>query len=334
MKVLLVGDLHIKRSNLKETVPLLDRVLQLSEDHDLIIHLGDLYNDHGVITADVQKVVTDFFDDLSALSDKKGFDVINIEGNHDQDGDGTHTSLYVHAVSGNRVSCITGPRVESISTEELGFLPYIRNPEAFEKAVQSMLERTSNLKIIFCHQEFNGAVYENGMYAPHGSDSSKFPNLLFISGHIHKGQEYGNVWYPGAPRWLTKSDANQARGLWSIEIQNGEVISKEFISSADICPAYHSHVVCDSDIENGRLPKYKDEDKVYIEYLGNDPKMLKKISATYNHLSLKHTKVQGKVENTVSESKGVVKSIEDYVNSYNTKIPKDKLLNEIFQRMS
>ena len=326
MKVLLIGDLHIKRNNLADSLSLFERIIQLSEQVDSIIHLGDLYNDHGVMTADVQKIIVDFFSRIP-----KHKILFNIEGNHDMDGDGINSSLYVHSDQLN----INNIREIRYSDQLKSILmPYIRDPREFEEKLAIKLKEYPTTKTVFCHEEFNGAIYENGMYAPNGADSSKFPNIQFISGHIHAEQEFSNVWYAGSPRWLTKSDANQSRGLWILDMEDGVYVDSSFISSEDILPKYHSITINDKDLETISLPDLPAKDKIYITYTGSDPKVIKKIRNKYENLSLKILSPDIFSPQTVSEAKGIVESIQDYVNQIDLPINKTTLLNEIMKRIS
>jgi hypothetical protein len=322
-KMQLVGDPHLKRDNLAESMPLLSRIRLLAPDRSTLI-MGDLYNDHGVIPASVQRVVKDFFDSMYL------FDVSCLEGNHDVANDQVNSSLYAHS---DQVTIINKCHQDG---DHFAYLPFYRNPDDFITAVKSLKLPQLGILNVFCHQEFNGAQFETGFYAPHGVDPNQFdPRIKFISGHIHNGQEFGNVWYIGAPRWLTKGDANQLRGLWLVDFdeQTGEIVTREFVSSGDICPAYHSIVLTDSDINNNKLPKYKDTDKVYVEYLGSDPAIVKSIQQMYRNLSLKHKKPQAVSQTVVGESKGIRASISDYVQSLNINGDKRAILETIFRRL-
>jgi hypothetical protein len=94
------------------------------------------------------------------------------------------------------------------------YLPYYADPNLFHGAV----EQAAGFEKIYCHQEFNGAMYDNGFFAPHGADPSLM-DVPTISGHIHTPQKLGQVWYPGAPRWRTASDANIERSITYINTQ-------------------------------------------------------------------------------------------------------------------
>jgi len=334
MKILLVGDLHIKKSNLDESRAVLDWIIENAGHHQMTVLLGDIYNDHGIISADVQAVVTDFFSKLEKVCPK----TINIEGNHDQAGDEKNSSLYVHSI-GHRdlyedrlVHIFEPTQFSAPKCAKLGFVPFRRSNDRFIKECNELNE--SGCNIIFCHQEFNGAVYENGFYAPHGVDPQFNPKVKFISGHIHQQQNFSNVWYTGAPRWLTKSDANSLRGIWSIEIDQTGIIGKTFISSSSVSPEYHLITIDDSSVDN--LSDFPQKDKIYAEYIGNNPDSIKKIQKKYknNSIVLKNTRIRDASQEKVSETKGIINSIKDYIESSNFNMDKEVLANEILRRLS
>lgn len=322
MKVLIIGDLHIKRSNLESSQALFGRVQKLMQDHDITVHLGDLYHDHGIVHARTQKVVTDFFH----LVNSKFY---NIQGNHDITPDHENSSLYVHDVGNDNIVQVMEPLYDS--GNKLLFIPYLGNPKQFV----NILESYPDAKIVFCHDDFNGAQFDNGFYAPSGIEpemaSRACPNATFIVGHIHKQQEFGRIWYPGTPRWLTKSDANQDKGLWSITIDDGVIRSRDFISSSDICP---SIIEIDYD-GTQQLPDIKGEDKIFVNYSGDDKDIHKKLSQKYQNLTLRVMQKALNVEKLeVSEIKGVTESIKNYIKGYNSNTDKAALMEEIFNRIN
>jgi DNA repair exonuclease SbcCD nuclease subunit len=100
-------------------------------------------------------------------------------------------------------------------------LPYYKDPQEFIKICQVHPE----FKTLICHQEFNGANL-GGMYSKEGVDPAQIPQTRVISGHIHNRQEFGKVFYPGSPRWRTMSDANQAKSVYLIDANSGEVLQE------------------------------------------------------------------------------------------------------------
>jgi len=56
---------------------------------------------------------------------------------------------------------------------------------SFHKDEDQFLSKLKSGKILFCHQTFDGAKFENGFYAPDGFDFSGIKYEKIISGHIH-----------------------------------------------------------------------------------------------------------------------------------------------------
>lgn len=331
MNLLQVGDIHLKRQNLQESKTLFERILSQAKSHDLVVLFGDFYNDHGVLHAEVLEAGNSFFRDLSAV----GISVVVIEGNHDEDGSGRFSSLCAHSQFYPNITWIMKPKVISFEFGSVLFMPFIRDPREFESEFIKNMSANPLLKYCFCHQEFSGAQYENGMYAPNGADAkalaAQYPEVQFVSGHIHKEQKFGNVWYLGAPRWLSKSDANQPRGIWSMTAANNSIKPKEFISSEDISPAYHSISVTD---DTSDLPSFKESDKVYIEYSGDSKKRIQEIESKYPNRFIKQNRPSISAPSSVSESKGVNDSLLAFITGYDTSFDKDILFKEISVRLN
>jgi hypothetical protein len=92
------------------------------------------------------------------------------------------------------------------------FVPYVHDPAEFVQICQQYPEA----KTVVCHQTFAGSYFENGFLTPDGVEPNLLPQEQVISGHVHSPQRIGKVWYPGAPRWRTVSDANTERASgWS-----------------------------------------------------------------------------------------------------------------------
>ena len=89
---------------------------------------------------------------------------------------------------------------------------------------------------VVCHQTFNGGQYDNGFYAKDGIDPNLVPQPMILSGHIHAPQSFGKVWYVGAPRWRTASDANVERAIWVVEHDDlGNIVSKTPVRTGETC---------------------------------------------------------------------------------------------------
>lgn len=201
-----------------------DFVLKTAVDQraEALVLLGDLYHTHGVIDANVQHFWWQFFE----AADSAVNETIVIKGNHDAPGeDGAMASaLFAHTYQ-----CRT---VMHAPLESYGilFCPYTSG-EQLEKWANEHPE----CKTLVCHQTFDGSTYENGFYAGDGVDQEKFPQQHIISGHIHSPQEFGKVWYPGAPRWRTLADANVDRAIWLVEFEDGVPVKKTSFDTSSVC---------------------------------------------------------------------------------------------------
>jgi DNA repair exonuclease SbcCD nuclease subunit len=323
-KFLLIGDLHVKKNNLAESALIFNKLYELAKDHDYAVHLGDIYNDHGVVTADVQSAVTNFFD---TIKPKKAF--YNIEGNHDQHGNMKDSSLYVHKSQPN-VNLVLSPNASSLKLDgyEVAMIPYFRTNEDFERELVQVL--SGSTRFVLCHQEFKDLTF----YTPNGFDASKY-SVNFISGHIHDVIEKNNVWYVGSPRWLTKSDANKDRGVWSVTIDKGLILDKTFVSFSDIIPVIKTLTVSDEDVNAGSLPAVDPKDKLFLEYVGNSLEVLATLKKIYPNASVTRTPIVQKKETKVSESKGVRNSIIECAQSLELEENlKKKVLEESLRRIS
>ena len=234
MKLLYVGDVHARPEDLDDCQALLDLVYEQAQLYrpDGIIFLGDQHHTHGIIHLDVIGFWRRNLLKLTGagLPAGMGFDVTLLVGNHDMSGDLSSPNHAIMAYqSMDRVFVVDQAR--AMMSPEMVFLPYMGDNAAFVKKCQEIHATT-----VVCHQEFNGAEYENGFFSSTGVEPAAVPQTLLISGHIHTPQILGKVWYLGAPRWLTAADANQDRFIYVVEHDSdGSVLSKVAIPTGDVC---------------------------------------------------------------------------------------------------
>lgn len=222
LRILSVGDPHIRVQDLEEAERLVDHVskVALDEKVDLIVLMGDLFHTHSIMHVEVMHFWRMALRRLRTICK-----VYVILGNHDGPQEmraGVHalaalemdgvtivdrpTDMTIHATASN-------PDGTYEKWPVVSALPYMRSNEEFVKACH--LKTVG--PVLYCHTEFDGCKYDNGFYSKTGVDPAAVPQKLIISGHIHSGQEFGKVWYVGAPRWMTASDVNQDRFIWVID---------------------------------------------------------------------------------------------------------------------
>lgn len=226
MRLLVVGDPHVRAEDLDECEKLMELVSATAAEvrPDAVALLGDLFHTHALVHVGV----VDFWVRwVGRLADDR-VRVVALRGNHDGPHDpvpGVHALRVLAGIPHCRV--VDGPW-------EWGgilWLPYYRDPRAFIAAC-----RAGSASTVYCHQEFDGAEYEGGYYARDGVPPTVIPQKQVVSGHIHSGQEFGKVWYVGCPRWMTVADANEDRSVWVVEhADDGAVVSRRAISTAGVC---------------------------------------------------------------------------------------------------
>lgn len=221
MKYLIVGDYHAEQSDLRDCEDLADYIVELSVKHKAkVLFMGDQYHNHGVISAEVQRFWCDFFDRLPYGS-------ISLVGNHDKPGSANSmaTAMLAHT---KQTTVVREPTL----IDGALFLPYMHSAEEFVDTCK----KYPHIQTVICHQTFDGSKYENGFYAQDGVDPELIPQESVVSGHIHTPQEFGKVWYVGAPRWRTISDAGIDRNIWVVCFDEaGAMLERKRFSTGNVC---------------------------------------------------------------------------------------------------
>lgn len=264
MKILRVGDPHVKPNNIKESEALMEFVLAkaLELKIDRLEILGDLLDSHSIVRLEVLKFWTKW---LNRLSSQK-FKTIVLIGNHDISGDyldnysALHTALHLE---NDNFKIVHEPYLDGL----YGYLPYIHDNDKFVEEANKLAKLGAT--VLVSHPNFEGAVYDNGAGIRNGVSSDLLDaNLLhLVGGHIHSSIQIGRVWYTGNPRWLTKSCANKQKGIWLCHHNDltGKIESKEFISTESVC----TPIVSLTWKEGQDKPKIPTNAKVDIELVGS-----------------------------------------------------------------
>lgn len=221
-KILYIGDPHVLVNELEDCEKLLQYVENkcLELQIDKVVILGDLFHNHSLVHVEVIKFWYDWFTKLTS----KGIKIIAIPGNHDMPGisDSQANALLPFK---NIIDVFDSPTVKY----NILFMPFTLDRNEFVKTVNSF-----DCKTLVCHQTFNGVRY-GGFDVPDGVIPESI-NKEVIAGHIHTGQSFGNIWYPGSPRWRTLQDANVEKYIWIVDHnEDGTIANKIKLSTKDIC---------------------------------------------------------------------------------------------------
>ena len=198
MRILTLGDPHIRLNNLQDIVLLHEHMLELLQEHkpDLLVVLGDILHTHAVINSHALTVAVNF---LYLLSQNVPLMMLII-GNHDRPNatdflSDVHPFTAIHRWD----NVLVVDKVVDIKLKNFNIIgvPYVPAGR-FEEALATN-EQSPHADIIFCHQDFYGAKYSNEQAALDG-DKVDLENTLIISGHIHAYQRLGKgIIYVGTP---------------------------------------------------------------------------------------------------------------------------------------
>jgi len=169
----------------------------IEEKPDLVVNLGDSFDTHAVLRSEI---MSEFIRHVGVITPYCEY--IYLIGNHDmyKPNDATYHALLPFK---NKIHNFT--IVDEITDlHGMTFVPYMHNWQDFPK--------NPNQPIVVAHQTFIGADY--GYYRPDvGVDADKITAQIIISGHVHKRQSFGKVYYPGSPYAGGLDDINQIKGL-------------------------------------------------------------------------------------------------------------------------
>jgi len=263
---IIIGDPHITKRNLKESKKFFKELFNKIDSMNGVepvdvIFLGDGQHTHATISMEVLNLWDKIFKALSKAPNTRS--VIYLVGNHDISGEVSRereeSSFSVFKDKYSKVMIIDKP----IIFGNVAYVPYTSSEELFVKDCQYLYDNGAENTVI-CHQTFNGAKFETGMYAPEGFDHSRVPQKNIISGHIHKRQEFENVIYPGTWRWMTKSDANDDKGIFFAEELDIEKIELEFSSTENVCTPIKEYI----HNEGEKMPDLNPDHKNYMTLVG------------------------------------------------------------------
>ena len=200
MKVVFIGDPHHKWTKFDLGCQFLDWVDEtvIREMPDIVVNLGDHFDSHGVVRAEIQKVYRDHVRKITNY----GINYIHLLGNHEWHKNGSKT---YHALQVMKELETAKYHVidEAKNLFGMTFVPYTHDLNDFPK---------ETLPICIAHQTFIGADY--GYHRPDaGVDAADVSAEIIISGHVHKRQTFGKVTYPGTPYAQSVNDINQAKGI-------------------------------------------------------------------------------------------------------------------------
>lgn len=220
LTALIVGDIHFKKSNVRESTLLHTRLVEVasSERPDIIVLMGDLEDRHVIYDAIPHDMVIDLIEELAGISP-----VYILIGNHDKPNDNSGIT-HIHPFRAMKycpgVYVIDHPTVYNIRGHKIVMCPYVPPGQfstTLERAVDSeeiteMISKRDtrvplgsegsrwrdNTTCVLAHQEVLGGKMGNNVSTRGDKWLSEYP--LLISGHLHDAhQPADNIIYVGTP---------------------------------------------------------------------------------------------------------------------------------------
>lgn len=339
--ILAVGDMHVVPSELDDCNKLLSFIIEVCRNGDIseVWFAGDQHHTHAVVRLEVIHWWMNAFTRLRM----EGIRCICLVGNHDQLYPGSNINVMeiYRGLKSASVDVIDRPSVR----DDVLLIPYCQDEEEFRKAcvinkyyIEEEDWRGSKQEhgcpTVFCHQTFDGSTYENGFPAHDGFQIDEIPQERIISGHIHTGQEFGKVWYIGAPRWRNLNDANVSRAIWKLTFDRGRLVDRKPFGTASVCRQI-LHLV-DTEAKPVELPLQPNVD-YRIDIKGSKEWcQVRKAALKTAGAKVRTFPTLNKAGSKVKESDGIAAAFRRYLDIYDPKNGTDKelLLNMGRERLN
>lgn len=230
MSILIIGDIHFKTSNERQTSILMVDIAEIISKNDIafVVILGDTLDNHGKIDMECLCRASDLFEMI--MSTRKHLFVLI--GNHDRKNNKDYMSNR-HPFRGwngkEGITIIDKTFVCDFPVRKIGidsddimkfcFVPYVPN-DMYMKALEDANVNVEDISMFFSHQEFAGCKINKLSGAKCDQWPLDYP--LNISGHIHDYEVVqDNLIYLGTPFQHTYSDASD-KGVFLLDLKSGD----------------------------------------------------------------------------------------------------------------
>jgi DNA repair exonuclease SbcCD nuclease subunit len=186
------------------------------KEGDIIVHLGDLFDNRNVIPVDMLNYAQEIVSEISQIAP---FHIII--GNHD-----LWTKSYSEINTINifkyipNVFVYNRPTKISYNNCNILLMPYIEN----KKEQIEIIKENRDCEYLFCHSDLNGAKMHLTSVAHKNSDKidvEEFSNFKRVySAHIHIVQESKNFIFVGSIFQMDRNDYNNQKGIFILDTDN------------------------------------------------------------------------------------------------------------------
>ena len=314
-KIFLIGDTHIGLGYPNSVdkwfkvhqeyfsdflIPLLKRKVKQG---DIIVHLGDLFDNRNIIPINLLNYGMDIVEEISKIAP-----LHIIIGNHDL---WSKSASEINSVRPFRY--IPNVKIYS-STEILEYngLKILMMP-FFEKRLDQIkvIDENKNCDYLFCHSDLNGCKMHLTSVAHKNADKidiSDFKSFSKVkSGHIHLVQSNDHFTFVGSIFQMDRNDIGDQKGIFVIDTNDG---TEQFFPNK-VSPVFKKFSVSNED-DIDRLDELKDT-KDYVDL------------SISNNLLISNRKLRRKLE--VMLEKGNFASV-DYIDDITKELVDGEEVNE------
>lgn len=192
-------------------IPLLKRE---KKEGDFLVHVGDVFDSRHSLNLLVMNTGIDIFEEISKI-----MPIVIILGNHDiyKKNSNEVNSVKVLKWIPN-IKVLEEPEVITVLGKKLLFMPWRANHEEEAKCISE-----NPADFLFCHTEAQGLKFNRSTTIESGIELEKLKAFRKIyAGHIHFAQKKGNFRMLGCPYPMTRSDINNEKGIWCLDIESEE----------------------------------------------------------------------------------------------------------------
>lgn len=320
MKLLLVGDIHVRLTEIQDCQNLFDFVIEKAQTNkvDAVVFLGDQTNDHSNLHHDLRALIVQNLHDFNV----RGIKTYSLLGNHDYSTTGTHTHAYIGLENLTNVV----DRIRYV--DGVVFSPYYFDTK---NLVEDFNEQYSGIdvKYFICHQDILGGTYENGFPIKTGIEENQINSNYIISGHIHLASNFNGVEYVGSPRWLDMSSVNIDKHIMLLDTDTNE---RTYFDTSTVC---RKRVLL-ADKEDSPLADFVHDQKWHytIDIYGSESYIKERFSKWRYIANVRTFPIKSTNKAIVRESEGISTAFAKYFDAFKPlNANKDDLQNLIKERL-
>lgn len=205
-------------------IPLLKKE---KKEGDFLVHVGDVFDSRHSLNLLVMNEGMSIFEEISKI-----MPVVIILGNHDiyKKNSNEVNSVKILKWIPN-IKVLEEPEVITVSGKKILFMPWRAGHTEEIECINN-----NPADFMFCHTEMQGLKFNKHTTIETGLELKELKKFRKVyAGHIHFAQEKGNFRMLGCPYPMTRSDMNNEKGIWCLDLVSEEelyypnTISPKFI---------------------------------------------------------------------------------------------------------